>query len=68
MLQIPDHPYIVLIIIGSVSGKTNSLFNVIIRQPYIDKMYLYAEDPCKATHQCLSNKQNSTALEAFKWF
>ena len=31
-------------------------------------MYLYAEDPCKATHKCLSNKQNSTALEAFKRF
>ena len=27
--QIPDHPYRILIIRGSGSGKTNSLFNLI---------------------------------------
>ena len=27
--QIPDHPYRILIIGGSGSGKTNSLFNLI---------------------------------------
>ena len=27
--QIPDHPYRILIIWGSGSGKTNSLFNLI---------------------------------------
>ena len=35
--QILDHPYIVLIIGGSGSGKTNSLFNLISHQPDIDK-------------------------------
>ena len=27
--QIPDHPYSILLIIGSRSGETNSLFNSI---------------------------------------
>ena len=32
-LQIPDHPYRMLIIRGSGSWKTNSLFNLISQQP-----------------------------------
>ena len=43
-LYIPDHPYRVLIIGGSVSGKTNTLINLINEQNYIDKIYLYARD------------------------
>ena len=35
--QITDHPYRILIIGGSGSGKTNSLFNLISQQPDIDK-------------------------------
>ena len=35
--QIPDHPYRILIIGGSGSGKTNSLFNLINNQSDIDK-------------------------------
>ena len=42
-----DHPYIILIIWGSGSGKTNSLFNLRIHQPDIYKMYWHA-DPYKA--------------------
>ena len=38
---IPDHPYRILIIGGSGSGKTNALLNLIDKQPYIDKIYLY---------------------------
>ena len=30
-VQIPDHPYRILIIAGSGSGKTNSLFNLTYR-------------------------------------
>ena len=41
---IPDHPYRVLIIGGSGSGKTNLLLNWIENQPDIDKIYLYAKD------------------------
>ena len=41
---IPDPPYIILIIGGSESGKTNLLLNLIENQPDIDKIYLYAKD------------------------
>ena len=43
--QILDYPYRILIIGGSGSGKTNSLFNLINKEPDIDKSYLYAKDP-----------------------
>ena len=42
--EISDHPYKILIIRGSGSGKTNSLFNLISQQPDIGKCYLYAKD------------------------
>ena len=38
--QILDYLYRRLIIGSSGSGKTNSLFNVIVHQPDIDKSYL----------------------------
>ena len=45
-LYIPDHPYRILIIGGSGSGKTNVLLNLIKhRRPDIDKIYLYVKDP-----------------------
>ena len=34
-----DHPYRILIIGGSGSGKTNVLLNLIEHQPDIDKIY-----------------------------
>ena len=40
---IPDHPYRILIIGGSGSGKTNVLLNLIKEQDDIDKIYLYAK-------------------------
>ena len=43
--QIPDHPYRILIIGGSGSGKTKVPLNIINYQPDIDKTYLYAKDP-----------------------
>ena len=42
---IPDHPYRMLIIGGSESGKTNALLNLINNQLDIDKKYLYAKYP-----------------------
>ena len=36
---IPDHPYRILIMGGSGSGKTNALLNLINNQPDIDKIY-----------------------------
>ena len=38
---IPDHPYRILIIGGSGTGKTNALLNLINNQQDIDKIYLY---------------------------
>ena len=61
--QNPDHPYRILIIGGSGSGKTNSLFNLINHQPNIDKIYLYAKDPYEAKYQFLINKRESTGLK-----
>ena len=48
---IPDHPYRILIIGGSASGKTNALLNLIHNQPDIDKIYLYAKDPYETKYQ-----------------
>ena len=38
---ISDHPYRILTIGGSRSGKTNVLLNLINNQPDIDKIYMY---------------------------
>ena len=41
---IVDHSYIILIVGGSGSGKTNALISLINGQNDIDKIYLYARD------------------------
>ena len=48
---IPDHPFRILIIGGSESGKTNALLNLINSQPDLYKIYLYAKDPYVAKYQ-----------------
>ena len=48
--HIPDHPYRILIIGSSGSGKTNALLNLIENQREIDKIYLYAKDPYEAKY------------------
>ena len=63
--EIADHPYILLQIGGSGSGKTNLLFNLISQQPDIDKMYLYAKDPYEAKLQFLINTRESAGLKHF---
>ena len=62
---IPDHPYRILIIGGSGSGKANALLNLINNQPDINKMYLYAKGPYEAKYQFLINKREITALKHF---
>ena len=64
-LYIPDHPYRILIIGSSGSGKTNALLNLIINQPDIDKIYLYAKDPCEKKYQYLINKREEVGLDHF---
>ena len=63
---IPDHPYRMLIVGGSGSGKTNALLNLINNQPDIDKTYLYAKGPYKAKYQYLTNKREKVGLDHFK--
>ena len=62
---IPDHPYRILIIGGSGSGKTNLLLNLIENQPDIDKIYLYAKDPYESKYQYLINKRESVGINDF---
>ena len=62
---IPDHPYRILIIGGSGSGKTNALLNLLNNQPDIDKIYLYVKDPYEAKYQCLINKCEKVGLDHF---
>ena len=47
------------------SRKTKSLFNVIHKEPDIDKIYLYANDLYEAKYQFLINKRKSTGLKNF---
>ena len=49
--QIHDYPCRILTIGGSGSWKTNWFFTLIIQQPDIDKIYLYAKDPYEAKCQ-----------------
>ena len=53
---IPDHPYRMLIIGGSGSGKTNVLLDLIKEQgsdELIEKIYLYAKDLNEPKYQLL---------------
>ena len=63
--EILDHPYQILIIGGSGSGKTNALLNLITNDPYIDKIYLYAKDQYEAKYQLLINKRVNAGLMYF---
>ena len=58
----PDHPYRILIIGGSGSGKTNVLLNLIKNQPDIDKIYLYAKDPYETKYQYLIKIREKVGL------
>ena len=60
---IPDHPYRMLIIGGSGSGKANALLNSISDQLHIDQIYLYVKDTYEVKYQFLINKRESTGLK-----
>ena len=62
---IPDHPYTILIIGGSGSGKTNLYLNLIENQPDIDKIYLYAKDPYESKYQYLIDKREGVGINDF---
>ena len=63
---IPDHPYRILIIGGSGSGKTNALINLINEQNDIDKIYLYARDLSKPKYEYLVKKRGNIGIKHLK--
>ena len=47
-----DHPFRILIIFGSGTGKTNVVLSLVKRQPpYIDKICFFDKDPFKLKYQ-----------------
>ena len=60
---IPDHPYRILIIGGSGSGKTNTLLNLINEQHDGDKIYLYAKDLSEPKYEILIKKRENVGIK-----
>ena len=60
---IPGHPYRILIIGGSGSGKTNTLLNLINEQNDIDKIYLYARDLSEPKYEYLIKKREDAGIK-----
>ena len=60
---IPDHPYRILIIGGSGSGKTNALINLINKQKDIDKIYLYGKDLSEPKYEYLIKKRENVGIK-----
>ena len=60
---IPDHPYRIIIIGGSGSGKTNTLLNLINEQNDIDKIYLYARDLNEPKYKILIKKREDAGIK-----
>ena len=52
-----DHPYKILVIGGSGSGKTNALLNLIKEQDDIDKIYLHAKNLSEPKYEFLIKKR-----------
>ena len=59
----PDHPYKILIIGSSGSGKTNTLLNLINEQKDIDKIYLYAKDLSEPKYEYLIRNRENTGIK-----
>ena len=65
---IPDHPYKILIIGGSGSGKRNTLLNLIKEQnnrDVIDKIYLYAKDLSQPKYEYLIKKRENAGIKHY---
>ena len=58
-----DHPYRILIIGGSGSGKTNALINLINEQNDIDKIYLYSRDLSEPKYEYLIKKREDAGIK-----
>ena len=60
---IPDHPYRILLIGGSGSGKTKALLNLISQQDDIDKIYLYANTLSEPKYQSLIKRRENAGVK-----
>ena len=60
---VPEHPYRILIIGGSGSGKTNTLLKLVNEQEDIDKIYLYAKDLSESKYEHLIKKRENVGIK-----
>ena len=60
---IPDHSYRILIILGSGSGKTDALIDLINEQNNIDKVYLYPRDLSEPKYEYLIKKRENAGIK-----
>ena len=66
---ISDHPYRILIIGGSGSGKTNVLLNLMKNQrpdPDINKIYVCVKDLFESKYQLLINERKNAGIKKLK--
>ena len=66
--HIPDHPYRIIIIGGSGSGKTSTLLDLIKGQDkhdVIDKIYFYARDLNEPKYQFLIKKHEDAGIKHY---
>ena len=57
------HPYRILIIGESGSGKTNTLLNLINEKRDIEKIYLYAKDLSESKYEHLINNHENAGIK-----
>ena len=60
---IPDHPLRILIIVGSRSGKTNAMINLIREQHDIDKISLHAKEFSEPKYEFLIKKRENAGIK-----
>ena len=60
---IPGHPYRIIIIGGSGSGKANALINLINEQNDIDKIYLHARDLSEPKYEYLIKTREDAGIK-----
>ena len=52
-----------MIIVGSGSGKTNALLNLIKEQDDVDKMYLHAKDLSEAKYEFFIQRRKNAGIK-----
>ena len=61
---IADDPYRILLVGSSGWGKTNAMLNLINDRSYIDKIYLYAKNPCEAKYKISIKRREKIGLQS----